>query len=276
MTAPGPRIFCIPATEVPVLAVLRRGPSDWFHVGRWDVGTWSYEPGAWFRGRLFPQKCDLSPDGRWLAYSAHKPGADWEAGEIYEAISRLPWLHALAAWEAGTTYTRGIRFDPELMTSNVGAPDVGDAAPCLRRFGLRINRPHQFAVERRRGWVETPDTPERDESDAWDERRDVRMRKGQPEGAAVLHVEGSFAGFRDSPEYRDPPSYWIRQADDLVALEGVQWADWTASGGLLTATLEGRLRAMEWSDGPGSLLFEEDLGGLRPDPSPPPEWAEEW
>ena len=32
----GPRIFGIPATGSPVVAVLRRGPSDWCHVGRWD------------------------------------------------------------------------------------------------------------------------------------------------------------------------------------------------------------------------------------------------
>ena len=81
-----PRIFCIPATESPILAVLRRGPSPWCHVGRWNVQEWTYEPGAWFRGRLFPQKCDVSPDGRWLAYSAHKPSAQWPAGTIYEAI----------------------------------------------------------------------------------------------------------------------------------------------------------------------------------------------
>ncbi len=182
---PGPRIFCIPATASPILAVLSRGPSSWYHVGLWNVEDWTHEPGAWFRGRLFPQKCDLSPDGRWLAYSAHQPSARWPAGTIYEAISRLPWLHALAAWEAGTTYTRGIRFDEEAGSSDLGAPDVGDATARLRRYGVRLNRACQFAVERRRGWVETEGSGPRDPKDDWDERRTVRMSKEQPKGSGV-------------------------------------------------------------------------------------------
>lgn len=131
---PAPRIFCIPATAAPIVAVLRRGPSRWVHVGRWNIATWTYEPGAWFRGRLFPQKCDLSPDGRWLACVAQKTSARWPAGTVYEAISRLPWLHALAAWEAGTTYTRGMHFDGEAGVCSPGKPDVGDVAPCLARY----------------------------------------------------------------------------------------------------------------------------------------------
>jgi hypothetical protein len=47
------------------VAVLRRGPS---HVGRWDLARGTYEPGAWIRANLYPQRCDLSPDGRWLCY----------------------------------------------------------------------------------------------------------------------------------------------------------------------------------------------------------------
>jgi len=31
-----PRIYCIPATQAPVVAVFRRGPTDWSQVGRWD------------------------------------------------------------------------------------------------------------------------------------------------------------------------------------------------------------------------------------------------
>lgn len=271
-----PRIFCIPATSSPILAVLRRGPSAWFHVGRWNVAEWTYEPGAWLRGRLFPQKCDLSPDGRWLAYSAHKPSARWQPETIYEAISRLPWLHALAAWNAGSTYTRGIRFDSQARTSDLGSPEVGDVAPCLRRYGLRANRASQFAVERRRGWVETEDSPPRDPDDLWDEKRRVRMLKSQPSGAAVLEVEGSYAAFRDNPRLREPACYSVVEHGDITVLEDVQWADWAASGVLLTATREGYLEAHEWSRGARRRCFREDLSALRPAPEPAPEWAREW
>ncbi|MGH8892147.1 MAG: hypothetical protein ACRDWY_02395 [Actinomycetes bacterium] len=63
---PPPRLFGIPAENAPVVAVLRRGPSDWWHVGVWATDRMAYEPGAWVHGTVYPQRCDLSPDGRWL------------------------------------------------------------------------------------------------------------------------------------------------------------------------------------------------------------------
>jgi len=273
---PAPRIFCLLATEAPVVAVLRRGPSEWYHVGRWNLAQRTYEPGAWFRGRLFPQKCDVSPDGRWLAYSAHKPTAEWAAGTTYEAISRLPWLHALAAWEAGTTYARGIRFEGDAGTSDLGPPDTGDLAPCLARYGLRLNPAAQFAVERRKGWRETDDTPARAPNDAWDERRRVRMSKSRPGGSAVLEVEGSYAAFRDLHGQRDPARYSLVQRDEVAVLEEAQWADWSADGALLVATKQGSLEAHDWRAGRMRRIFTQDLSGLAPDPGESPTWAHEW
>ncbi len=94
----GPRIFGIIALHAPVVAVVRRGPTDLMHLSRWDLETPAYEPGAWLRGTIYPQRCDLSPDGRWFAYFALKASAEWELGPTYIVISRLPWLAALAAW----------------------------------------------------------------------------------------------------------------------------------------------------------------------------------
>ena len=91
----GPRIFGIVALQAPVVAVIRRGPTDWMHVSRWDLEAPAYEPGAWLRGTIYPQRCDLSPDGRWFAYFALKASAEWELGATYIVISRLPWVTAL-------------------------------------------------------------------------------------------------------------------------------------------------------------------------------------
>jgi len=44
-----PRIFAIPATDAPIVAVIRRGPSDWCHVGRWDLDAMDFQPGSWLR-----------------------------------------------------------------------------------------------------------------------------------------------------------------------------------------------------------------------------------
>jgi len=275
-----PRLFGIPATKAPVVAILRRGPSDWCQVGRWDLERDIYEPGAWLKGTIYPQKCDLSPDGRWLAYSAMKHPADWAAGSIYEAISRVPWLTALAAWEAGTTYTRGIHFTERPGTTNVGAPDVGDATPALARYGIELTRPIQFAVERRRGWAETADTAPRESGGPWDEKRRVTMEKAKPgtaDDGTVLRVTGRYAGFRASPDWYEPADYSIAAADGSIRLlEGVQWADWDAGGRLLVATTVGRLQIRVLDGTTSQTVFDHDLTALVPELQPPPAIASEW
>jgi hypothetical protein len=266
-----PRIFGIPAVEAPIVAVIRRGPSDWVHVGRWNTEEDKYEPGAWLQGVIYPQKCDLSFDGRWFAYSAMKVGSDWPAGDIYEAISRLPWLTALAAWNSGSTYTRGLHFVADPAESNVGEPDVGDAGPPTTRYGLRWTRPEQFAVERRRGWQESAETLPRDAGGHWDEHRRVEMFKLH--GAFALHVEGRYAAFRAGAPDDGPPVYWVTRRDEIEVLEGVHWADWDVRGRLLMATTAGQLLAGLPGDTPVEIA---DLSGLEPGPRPAPHWAGEW
>ena len=272
MSGSAPRIFGIPATRAPVVAVIRRGPTDWYQVGRWDLAAPSFEPGAWLHGTIYPQKCDLSPDGRWLAYSAHKYPGDWPAGPIYEAISRLPWLTALVAWEAGTTYTRGIHFEDAAGRSQLGAPDVGDVGPCLARYGLSLYRPIQFAVERRRGWEEVAGTQPREAGGPWDEQRRVVMEKRRPGGGPVLEVEGTYAAFRNLPDQRDPAVYSTRDGTNVEVLDGVQWADWDAAGRLVVATTGGRLQIRDQS----ATVFEENLARFEPAAVAPPQWATEW
>jgi hypothetical protein len=285
--APPPRLFGIPATRADMVAVIRRGPSDWCHVGRWDVEKLNYEPGSWFRGRLFPQRCDLSADGRWFAYMAFKENAI-ELSHSYLAVSRLPWLKALAAWRLGDTYARGFHFVNETSDLSVGDPDVGHVPHSL--FGLQWTEPAQFAVERRRGWVEDETSPPRGERDHWDEkRRGVRMQKRQPRRREVmiLSVEGRYAAFREGAREGDDwhwypagergVTYALSQADEIVVLEDVQWADWSRFGHLLVATLAGRLQVRQLKGlDDFSILFEANLGRIVPDPQKPPDIAGQW
>lgn len=279
--APGssPRIYCIAATAAPVLAVMRRGPSEWWHVGRWDLRASVYEPGAWFRGRLYPRRCDLSPDGRWLLYFALKAGATWDVGDTYCAISRLPWLTALAAWCTCGTWTRGFHFvDKGAGVWDLGEPTQGDVSTCRRRYGTRAVASVQFPVERRRGWRETPDCPPRERGDMWDLRRNARLFKRQPGGELDLFAEslgrpgGEWGG--DTIEGLRV-SYWLEGAGDLLPLDDVQWADWDERGRLLVATRCGKLQVRELRGLTCDVVFEHDLAPLAPDPTPAPAWAAE-
>ncbi|HEX4699239.1 MAG TPA: hypothetical protein VH857_07770 [Actinomycetes bacterium] len=268
-----PRLFGIPARDAALVAVLRRGPSDWAHVGRWDLATMTYETGAWLHGTVYPQRCDVSPDGRYLCYFALKAGADWSAGPTYVAVSRLPWLTALAAWGTGGTWTRGLHFVDDRDSWPLEAPDAGDVAPLRRLYGLAVTRPASFAVERRGGWTETDTTPEQAHNDVWDEKRAERivMQRTNPRGRVVLTVRGGQAAFRGLPDWFEPPLYAL---DDDVVVD-VQWADWAPDGRLLVATVDGRLQVRS---GPlyDDVDWEVDLSGLSPDPQPAPPEAADW
>ena len=270
-----PRLFGIPAARAPIVAVLRRGPSEWSHVGRWDVAGGVYEPGAWIRSNLYPQRCDLSPDARWLCYFTLRGKASWRAGNTYVAISRLPWLTALAAWATCGTWTRGAHFTDARGVSTLGRPSEGDVAPGLERFGLAVTRAASFAVERRRGWTETADTQPRKSGDMWDETRPVTMEKARPksEGSVRLAVHGWFAAFRSGAS--GETLYAIIEGERQRWLDGAQWADWDAEGRLLVATDDGRLQIRDGGDAT-AVLWEQDLSGLTPAPTPPPAEAKQW
>jgi hypothetical protein len=94
-----------------VALILRRGPSAWYHLILWDTARDTFEHGAWFKGRIYEERCDLSPDGDLFLYFALQ-GSRW--GTSYKgawtAVSRPPWLHALALWPQGHTWGGGGRF----------------------------------------------------------------------------------------------------------------------------------------------------------------------
>ena len=256
------------------MAVFRRGPTNWSHVGRWDLGERRYEAGAWLGGRIFPRRSDLSPDGRFLCYFAHKPSATWEHGEAYVALSKVPWLTALHAFRTCGTWTRGYYFteaddDENPAETNLPIP-----------YGLRSIPVIQFANERRRGWEEATDSPPRDPGDAWDERRNVRIQKRQPSGDRLLCVEslgragGEFGVDQAVDGLR--VSYWLEVSGEIQLLNHLQWADWDREGHLLVATRSGQLQVWKL-DGDGSeVLFEEDLSVSEPNPIPAPAWATRW
>ena len=104
-------LFIIPARDEPVALILRRGPTDWYHLIQWDTRRDTFTHGAWMKGRIYEEKCDLSTDGRLFIYVVRKMNSR-DAGftHAWTAISRPPWLHALVVWPQGTTYGGGGRF----------------------------------------------------------------------------------------------------------------------------------------------------------------------
>ena len=105
------RLFVIPARSAPVAVILRRGPSRWYHVIQWQTRRDAFSHGAWIKGHIYEDRCDLSPDGRLFVYSVLQgTRSDSSLTHAWTAISRSPWLHALTLWSQGTTYGGGGRF----------------------------------------------------------------------------------------------------------------------------------------------------------------------
>jgi hypothetical protein len=102
---PKARIHLLPALSSPIVVVLRRKPAKRFHVIAWNTDTNTLEYGTWFEGKLFVERCDVSPDGQYLAYMAI--GRD---GKVWTGVSRVPFLTTLTHLNQDDTYFGGGLF----------------------------------------------------------------------------------------------------------------------------------------------------------------------
>lgn len=211
------------------------------------------------------------------------PETSWAAGPTYIAISRLPWLTALAAWGTCGTWTCGLHFTERRRTWEVGPPAEGDIEPLRQRygFGLELTRPPVFAVERRRGWTETADSPPYEpDQDLWDIRRAprLRMEKLRPgaRGGTRLTVAGSYAAYRSGQPSWSEARYTIEDHGEQQRLEDVQWSDWDRLGRLLVATTTGRLEVRDEPWDAASVAWSVDVSEDRPEPFEPSSIARRW
>lgn len=96
------RILLLPAKEAPYVAMLRRKPTRLVHVMRLNTATDEIEHGSWFRGKLYPMRCDISHDGQWMVYSAM--GA---TGQVWSGVCQLPYLRTVLESNQSSTYGGG-------------------------------------------------------------------------------------------------------------------------------------------------------------------------
>jgi hypothetical protein len=285
--ADGCWMFVLLAKQAHVGVILRRGPTQWWRVTLWDTKRDRFEGGQWFRGRIYPDKCDVSPDGKLLVYFAGK----FREREIqrgyrgtWTAVSRPPYLTALALWPVGDTWGgEGVFVDDRtvLVTAPRHHPDHPPGPLSVLQYHfLEAGDPRREAVPGwRDGWQGTlaPTQPNRNypQFAAWKKTC----------GGLTLEREakrGSAWGVTIYEEYLPQPSrrrslYTLYGSDgEPIDLFEAHWADWDRQGRLV-ATVGGRVlagkltrdRKLKWRQ--LAAMNEE-----RPIRMEAPDWAQHW
>jgi hypothetical protein len=215
---------------------------------------------------MYPERCDLSPDGRLFIYFAGKFRAREVAkgyGSTWTAVSRPPYLTALALWPMGDTWGgNGVFLDNRtvfLTTSlSFGAKHHPDHPPgplnVVVHYPLPKVDPRRDAVPCWRfGW-------ERD-SGSWKKTC----------GDLTIETQRRFRGGSD------PSIYTLyRNKEEPLGTFEAQWADWDQQGRLVATAggrvLEGKLtkdRGLLWRQ---LIAMNEE----KPTPMETPEWAQRW
>jgi hypothetical protein len=287
MKPPGARLYALLAREAPVGVIFRRGPSRQTLLIRWDTTSDTFETGQWFKGRLFERRSDLSPDGSRLIYFAAKYKQPLYA---WTAISRPPYLTALALWPKDDTYNGGGRFvtgnkillnhpisDADLHPDfrKMKVPVAGYAEwrgeddtvqkPLLVRDGWKlINQGRWESISAKAGGGFVADPPE-----LW--------RKPHPAGDLAL--ETALVSFGRKPgafycwKFRVLPA---RQPEGEAAWNSWDWADWDKQGDLVYAQ-GGALYRQTFRDGRlDTARLLADFTGLKYEEVQAPEWATHW
>ena len=107
------RIQVLLARDARTAVVLRRGPSLQVCTFGWDRTTDTFTLGQWYRGRIYYEKCDISPDGRhWIYFALNGKRHEATLG-AYTVLARAPYLKALGLWPVGDTWGGGGLFSTE-------------------------------------------------------------------------------------------------------------------------------------------------------------------
>lgn len=104
---PPPRLFGLLRPESPVALVIRQGPSKVFCTIGWDLAHDRFAVGQWCKHKLYPERCDISPDGRWFVYFALDGRWQSEAKGAWTGLAQVPYLRALKLWPQGNTWGGG-------------------------------------------------------------------------------------------------------------------------------------------------------------------------
>lgn len=271
--SPQTRLYAILARDADRGVLFRRGPSKRVLLIVWDTANDTFEEGQWLKGRIYERRGDLSPDGQLLVYfaaSQKKPYFSWTA------ISRPPFLTALALWPKGDAWGGGGLFrSPTELALNHHAGQM-DLAPDftlprslnVTTLGTRLGEDDPIWSMRltRDGWVLVSGGRQSDKPApvwiAFDPP--IIWEKHHPVEPGRYTLRMSIHGVKE----KDGPWYVIEHAISAANEPGCDigrsdWADWARNGDLLF-TQNGRVfRCVYSADGLGAARELADFSDRR-------------
>jgi hypothetical protein len=280
LKAPSCNLKILLARKSPIGVIFRRGPTKWVQLIHWNTETDEFKPGQWFHGHIYDGRSDLSPDGSLLVYFANKFNrktvADKEYTYAWTAISKPPYLTALALWPKGDCWHGGGLFEgPHDLFLN-HRPEAAVPHPKHLPKGLRIRPNPQASGE------DDPILVPRMERDGW---RFVQWldydytykRTNQPaigekkfrKGRLTLRVEKYF------DDNEQLLCYVVNGKGVRMELGVGSWADIDQQGRVVFSS-EGKLFAGAIKKDKVVLTELADFRSAKPTQVKPVAWAQQW
>ena len=195
------RLHVLLARDSDDAVVLRRGPSRAVCTVHWDRKRDSFKVGQWLKGRIYERRSDLSPDGKHLIYFAMNGKWHSETGGSWTAVSRAPYLKALAlfgkgdCWNGGGLFTRKRTFwlndgAGHTETSRSGEvfrdlefePDAYYGGECTGVYYVRLQRDGWQLKERGGARLDSWTVFEKELPRGWVLRKVAHEQVGAPPG----------------------------------------------------------------------------------------------
>jgi hypothetical protein len=225
--------------------------------------------GQWFKGRIYEKRCDLSPDGTKLIYFAQKINRrtlnDPKYSYAWTAISRPPYLTALALWRKGDCWNGGGLFETNSRVW-LNHAEGGGAHPDKQPRELEVLHKIDQRGEDDTVLDKRLDTESRFITDS----PEIRERPS-PDGRFLLRMRMTIRGFAAVYDFA-----YQATGGEMTPIEGAEWADWDQRG-RLAFVRAGKLFAAKPSsglDGQGQELA--DFNAQEPVSLKSPEWARHW
>lgn len=266
------------ARDAAVAVILRRGPTKQVRLLRWDLRSDEIMGGQWLAGRVYEERCGLSPDGELLVYFAMRKGHTWTA------VSRPPWFTPLLVWEESGTWGGGGAFVSErrlLLRTNPAGLVLDEKFELPKGFELGwLGEADREAFAG--GWEHRP--PDGDDvttpsgkprpSGPWAPPIRSRPRPADPSLVLEAHpvvVEDPYGPFAAC-------EWWLRDGkrDRAQPLPGLDWADWDPAGDLLYARDGELVRATILRGGIDETKVLRRMSEDRFAAVPPPPEATQW